>query len=57
MDIKLSKRDLEIIVQSLDHCLATCESPRHGKKAGCEDCGSGKELNQRIKEALKSIKG
>lgn len=56
MDVTLNKRDLQLLVQSLDHCLATCHSKEHGEKAGCSDCESAKELNERLKKALREVK-
>lgn len=56
MDVTLSKHDLQLLVQSLDHCLATCNSKAHDKKAGCADCDSAKDLNKRLKAALKKEK-
>jgi hypothetical protein len=52
MELQLSRRDLELLTQSLDHCIATCHSPKHGKSPGCEDCDAAADLNQRIKKAL-----
>ncbi|HEY3447626.1 MAG TPA: hypothetical protein VGK67_14825 [Myxococcales bacterium] len=56
MDVTLSKHDLQLLVQSLDHCLATCSSKEHDKKAACADCESAKDLNQRLKKSLKESK-
>ena len=56
MDLSLDKRDLQLLVQSLDHCLATCSSKAHDKKAACADCDSAKDLNKRLKKALKGAK-
>ncbi|HEY3450751.1 MAG TPA: hypothetical protein VGK67_30620 [Myxococcales bacterium] len=53
MNVELTKRDMELLVQSLDHCLATCNAKAHDKKAGCKDCDSAKDLNKRLKSALK----
>lgn len=56
MDMKLTKHDLQLLVQSLDHCLATCKSKAHDKKTACADCESAKDLNKRLKKALKEFK-
>jgi len=53
MNVELGKHDLKLLVQSLDHCLATCSSKAHDKKAGCTDCDAAKDLNKRLKAALK----
>lgn len=55
LDVTLTKHDLQLLVQSLDHCLATCTSKEHDKKSGCADCGSAKDLNERLKKALKEV--
>lgn len=52
MKLELSKRDLQLIAQSLEHCLNTCHSAQHGKVPGCEDCDAATELNKRVKAAL-----
>ena len=50
--LNLTRRDLQLLVQSLDHCLQTCQSKAHDPKSGCEDCDAARELNQRLKGAL-----
>jgi len=57
MNLELSKRDLQLMTQSLEHCLATCSSKEHQKKATCTDCDEAKALNGRLKKALKEVKG
>lgn len=56
MKLELNRRDLQLLVQSLDHCLVTCHSKEHDPKAGCEDCNAAKELNKRLKTALQEVK-
>ena len=53
MNLEMTKLDLQLLVQSLEHCLATCQNKAHGKKAVCEDCDSAKDLNKRLKTALR----
>lgn len=54
MNVELTKDDVKMLVESLDHCLATCSTKKaHGKKAVCEDCDSAKDLNKRLKAALR----
>ena len=53
MTVDLSKRDLQLLVQSLDHCLATCSSKAHDAKSGCTDCDAARDLNKRLEAALK----
>ena len=57
MNLEVTKRDLQLLTQSLDHCLATCTSKEHAKKSGCSDCDEAKALNGRLKKALKEVKG
>jgi hypothetical protein len=56
MKVELNKRDLQLLVQSLEHCLATCHSKEHDSKASCADCDAAKELNKRLKTTLKEMK-
>jgi len=57
MKLELAKRDLELLVQSLDHCLATCKKKSKDKNAVCEDCDEAGELKKRLSKALKEING
>jgi len=46
--IELSAKDLRLLQQSLEHCVATC----HQKAAGggpCEDCEAALQLLARLK--------
>lgn len=52
--LNLSRRDLQLLVQSLDHCLRTCTSKDHDPQAGCADCDAARELNQRLRNALRT---
>jgi hypothetical protein len=49
LQVSLEKEDVKLLLQSLDHCLATCEhkaSP--GKDAPCEDCNKARALRARL---------
>ncbi|MBI5547091.1 MAG: hypothetical protein HY901_24690 [Deltaproteobacteria bacterium] len=54
MKLELSKHDLAMLVQSIEHCIATCSSKAHSKKkVACEDCDSAVDLAARLKRAMK----
>ncbi len=57
MNLELSKRDLQLLTESLDHCLATCKGKGHDRGEKCSDCDEAKVLNGRLKKALKEVKG
>jgi len=52
--LDLDAREVRILVQSLDNCLATCVV--HAKKpdAPCEDCDQARALQRKLKQQLKS---
>lgn len=52
--LDLDQKDLRILVQSLENCLATCETRREKPDAPCEDCDAARALQQRLKKQLKS---
>ncbi len=56
MKVDLEKRDVELLVQSLDHCLATCHDKAQHPERTCPDCDAAKALNDRLKAALKEMK-
>lgn len=51
-EMKLSAKELRLLVQSLDNCLATCKV--HAKKASarCEDCDAARKLQGKLKKQL-----
>lgn len=52
IQVPLEKTDITLLLQSLDHCLATCETKsKSGKDSPCEDCDKARALRQRL-EAL-----
>jgi hypothetical protein len=53
MNVELTKREVELLVESLQHCMATCHAKARDKKAACKDCESAKDLNKRLKAALR----
>jgi hypothetical protein len=46
--IELSDKDLRLLLQSLDHCLATCNQKAAGG-GPCEDCDAATDLRGRLK--------
>jgi hypothetical protein len=45
--VELNEKELRLVLQSLEHCLATC----HQKAAGggpCEDCDAARALRDRL---------
>ena len=49
VQLSLEKDDLKLLVQSLEHCLATCQrKASSGKDAPCEDCDRARALRDRL---------
>jgi hypothetical protein len=49
MKVSLEKDDVKLLLQSLDHCLATCQrKAASGKDAPCEDCDRARVLRDRL---------
>ena len=45
--------DIRLLLQSLDHCLATCTKKAEGAKdAPCEDCDRARNLRQRLSKLV-----
>ena len=51
--LDLSPDETRILIQALQHCLATCHTRAQKPDAPCEDCDAARELRKRI-EALAS---
>ncbi len=49
----LEDADVQLLLRSLDHCLATCTN-KSKSSAPCEDCDSARKLRQRLAAALSS---
>jgi hypothetical protein len=45
--IELSDKEIRLLLQSLDHCLATCKQ-KSSKDDSCEDCDAAKALRDRL---------
>jgi hypothetical protein len=49
LQVPLGKEDIRLLVQSLDHCLATCTRKASGDRdAPCEDCDRARALRERL---------
>jgi len=51
-NVSLSQSEIRMLIQSLDHCLATCHN--EGKSAGsiCSDCEAAKALREKLSSDL-----
>lgn len=52
--IDLDTREVRILVQSLDNCLATCVVHEKQPDAPCEDCDAARALKKKLAQQLKS---
>jgi len=57
MDIALTQKDIRILVQSLENCLATCQVHAARRDAPCEDCDAARALKTRLETRLRSRGG
>jgi hypothetical protein len=49
LQVPLEKDEVKLLLQSLDHCLATCKrKAASGKDAPCEDCARARALRDRL---------
>jgi hypothetical protein len=49
VQLSMEKDDVKLLVQSLDHCLETCQrKAASGKDAPCEDCERARALRDRL---------
>lgn len=46
--VSLEKDDVKLLLQSLDHCLATCTHKTTSKDAPCTDCDKARALRERL---------
>ncbi len=44
--VDLSKEEIGLLLQSLEHCLATCHNDTH--KGPCKDCEAAKALRDKL---------
>jgi hypothetical protein len=50
--VSLSSDEIRLLLQSLDHCLATCTQKTAGKSGPCDDCDKAKALRQRLAKQI-----
>lgn len=50
--ISLTSDEARLLLQSLDHCLATCNKKTAGKAGPCADCDRAKDLRQRLAKQI-----
>jgi hypothetical protein len=48
LQVLLEKQEVKLLVQSLDHCLQTCQHKAEAGKAGCDDCDQARALRDRL---------
>ncbi len=46
--VELSGNEVRILLQSLDHCLATCQAHAENPQAICEDCDAARDLRKKL---------
>ena len=54
MKLELDRKDVRILVQSLENCLRTCETKKLKPDAPCEDCDAARALQERLQKALEA---
>lgn len=50
--IFLTSDEVRLLLQSLDHCLATCNKKTEGKAGPCADCEQARNLRQRLAKEI-----
>jgi len=50
--VVLSAKELRIMVQSLDHCLETCQVHAKKPSAPCEDCDAARKLKTKLEKRM-----
>jgi len=54
--VDLNEKDLRLLVQSLEHCIATCKQTKAGG-GPCEDCDAARALLARLQAATSTPSG
>ena len=54
LKLDLDRKDVRILVQSLENCLRTCETKKQKPDAPCEDCGAARALQVKLQKALEA---
>jgi hypothetical protein len=52
--IEMTSKDLRIMVQSLENCLATCKTHQKKPDAPCEDCDAARALQDRLRKQIRA---
>jgi len=50
--VKLSTKELRILVQSLGNCIDTCKTHARKASAKCEDCDAARKLQKKLAKNL-----
>jgi hypothetical protein len=53
INVELSEKDVSLLLQSLDHCLGTCQHKEAGRDEPCEDCEAATRLRGRLADTRK----
>jgi hypothetical protein len=51
-NVSLTQNEIRMLVQSLDHCLATCHNEEKSAGTACSDCEAAKALRQKLSAEL-----
>ncbi len=52
INLELGEHEIRLLLQSLDHCLRTCQHKSSGRDEPCEDCDAAARLRQRLAYTL-----
>ena len=52
--VQLSPKEIRILVQSLENCLATCQTHARKPDAPCEDCDAARALQGKLKKRARA---
>jgi len=51
-NVSLSEKEIRLLIQSLDHCLATCHNEDKSTGNVCSDCEAAKALREKLSADL-----
>jgi len=51
-NVTLSEPEIRMLIESLEHCLATCHNEEKTGSQKCSDCNAGKALRQKLAAQL-----
>ena len=51
-NVSLSQNEIRMLIQSLDHCLATCHNEDKSAASVCSDCEAAKALREKLSADL-----